>query len=146
MAWVGQDVIRRTILRERDVPGGVNVDLIEHTARFALDHGYHVVVEGIMYADRYGAMLHRLAAANRGPAHFYYFDIPYEETVKRHATKPQAEEFGREQMAEWYRHRDLLPGNVEAIIDQHSTFDDTVKRILTDTALPLELGPESMPT
>jgi predicted kinase len=142
MAWVGQDVIRRTILRERDMSGGVNIELIDHTARFALDHGYHVVVEGILGADRYAEMLQRLAVANRGPSYFYYLDVSFEETVRRHATKPQAVEYGPDVMAEWYRDRDLLPNGVETIIDQHSSLDATVKRILTDTGLPLGPGPE----
>ncbi|MBM7789904.1 AAA family ATPase [Tenggerimyces flavus] len=145
MAWVGQDVLRRTILRERDVPGGINIELIEHTARFALDRGYHVVVEGILDAARYAEMLDRLAAANRGPSFFYYFDVPFDETVRRHATKPEAAVYGPDVMAEWYRDRDLLPGDREQVIDQHSELDATVKRILADTGLPLEPGPEPMP-
>lgn len=145
MAWVGQDVLRRTILRELDRPGGVNVELIEHTARFALDHGYHVVVEGILVTDHYAEMLERLADANRGPSFFYYLDVPFDETVRRHATKPQAAEYGPDTMAEWFRHRDLLPGDREQVIDQHSQLDETVKRILADTGLPLEPGPEPMP-
>jgi len=144
MAWIGQDVIRRDILRERDVPGGVNIELIEHTARFALDHGYHAIVEGIMGADHYAEMIERLAADHRGPSFFYYLDVPFEETVRRHATKPQAAEYGPETMTEWYRHRDLLPSGVETVIGQDSSLEDTVKRILTDTGLPLSPHPEPL--
>ena len=48
LAIVGQDTLRRQVLRERDVPGGANIDLIDLTARFALDRGFHVIVEGIL--------------------------------------------------------------------------------------------------
>jgi cytidylate kinase len=37
LAIVGQDNLRRQVLREHDVPGGANIDLIDLTARFALD-------------------------------------------------------------------------------------------------------------
>ncbi|MEW2527975.1 hypothetical protein [Streptomyces sp. NPDC047071] len=47
LAIVGQDNLRRTVLRERDRPGGANIGLIDLTACYALDHGFHVVVEGI---------------------------------------------------------------------------------------------------
>lgn len=58
LALVGQDNLRRTVLREHDVPGGASIGLIDTVARYALDAGYHVVVEGILYAaDRYGDML-----------------------------------------------------------------------------------------
>ncbi|MFI2207142.1 kinase [Streptomyces sp. NPDC020192] len=57
LALVGQDNLRRIVLRERDRPGAANIGLIDLTARYALDAGFHVVVEGILYADRYGDML-----------------------------------------------------------------------------------------
>jgi len=135
LAIVGQDNLRRTVLRERDVPGGVNVGLIEHTAAYALEAGFHAIVEGIMYADRYGEMLHRLRAAHAGPSFFYYFDVPFEETLRRHAGKPQAAEYGRPEMARWWREKDLLPGGIEDIITAESTLDETVTRIMRDTGL-----------
>jgi adenylylsulfate kinase-like enzyme len=35
-------------LRERDVPGGANIGLIDLTVRHALEHGFHTVLEGIL--------------------------------------------------------------------------------------------------
>lgn len=67
LAVVAQDNIRRTVLRERDRPGAANIGLIDLTARYALDAGFHVVVEGILYADHYGAMLAALSADHLGP-------------------------------------------------------------------------------
>ncbi|SOE24982.1 hypothetical protein SAMN05442782_1663 [Streptomyces sp. OK228] len=86
LALVGQDNLRRTVLRERDRPGAANIGLIGLTARYALAAGYHVVVEGIVYADRYGDMLARLCADHCGPTHGYYLDVPFAETVARHAS------------------------------------------------------------
>src|SRR5699024_5501323 len=48
LAIIGQDVVRREILRERDLPGAANITMIDLMARHALAHGFHVVVEGIM--------------------------------------------------------------------------------------------------
>jgi hypothetical protein len=53
-ALAEQDYLRRIVLRERDGPGGIAPALIEQTVRFALDHGYHAVLEGILLRDRYG--------------------------------------------------------------------------------------------
>lgn len=39
LAVVGQDNLRRTVLRERDRPGAANIGLIDLTARYALDAG-----------------------------------------------------------------------------------------------------------
>ncbi|CAL9619681.1 hypothetical protein SUDANB58_05805 (plasmid) [Streptomyces sp. enrichment culture] len=65
-------------------------------------------------------MLARLRADHRGPAHSYYLDVPFEETVARHATKQIADDVSETQMRDWYRSRDLLPGGVETVIGADS--------------------------
>ncbi|MFG3053388.1 kinase [Kitasatospora sp. NPDC048239] len=135
LALVAQDTLRRTVLRERDTPGAANIGLIDTVARYALDHGYHTVVEGILTTGHYADMLTRLAADHRGRTRLYYLDIPFEETLRRHATRPQAADFTPEEMAAWYRERDLLPGGAEHVFTADSTLQDTVQRILDDTAL-----------
>ncbi|WP_211896990.1 kinase [Saccharopolyspora erythraea] len=131
-ALVQQDVMRRVVLRERDVPGGANVGLISTVARYALDHGYHAIVEGIMSAERYGGMLRRLAEDHRGRTWFYYLDVSFAESLRRHATRPQAAEFGPGDMRGWYRPRDLLGVAGEHLIPQESALPDTCTRILAE--------------
>jgi predicted kinase len=135
VALVGQDNLRRVVLRERDRPGASNIGLIDTVARYALDAGYHVVVEGVLYADRYGDMLTGLRADHRGATYGYYLDVPFEETLARHATKPQANEFGETELRSWYRPLDLLPGGVETVIAVGSTLTETVDRIMRTTGL-----------
>jgi thymidylate kinase len=137
-AWVEQDHVRRILLREHDLPGGVNIGLIDLNARYALDHGYDVVLEGIMNSGRYGDMLRRLTSDHRGTTLHYYFDIPFEETAVRHATRELAEAFSVEAMREWYRERDVLDGVKQTVIGPESSLDRTVGQILTD--LGVECG------
>ncbi|MFF0226787.1 kinase [Streptomyces sp. NPDC004629] len=135
LALVGQDNLRRVVLREHDRPGAANIGLIDLTARYALDAGYHVVVEGILYADHYGDMLARLRADHRGPTHGYYLHVPFAETLVRHATKPIADEVGEDQLRAWYRPLDLLPGAAETVVGADSCLAATVDRIMKDTGL-----------
>ncbi len=135
LALIGQDNLRRGVLHERDRPGAANIGLIDLTARYALDAGFHVVVEGILYADRYGDMLARLRADHRGPTHAYYLDVPLAETLARHATKPIADEVDETRLREWFRPRDLLPGGIETVIGADSALEETVGRIMLDTGL-----------
>ncbi len=72
LALIEQDYL----LRERDLPGGRTPALIAEVATFALDAGYHVLCEGILYADLYGDTLRRLRRAHRGTTDVYYLDIP----------------------------------------------------------------------
>ena len=48
VAIIGQDVVRREILWEKDEPSSVNIGMIGLMARHALDSGMHVIVEGIL--------------------------------------------------------------------------------------------------
>ncbi|WP_327426059.1 SpoIIE family protein phosphatase [Streptomyces sp. NBC_01236] len=70
-------------MRERDRPGAANVGLIDTVARYALDAGYHVVLEGILYADHYGDMPAQLRADHRGPTHSRFQRVP----CRRHSTQ-----------------------------------------------------------
>lgn len=123
-SWVGgalvqQDVLRRLVLKERDVPHGVNIGLISMTTRYALDHGYDVILEGIMHAERYADM-RALTSDHRGTTVFYYFAVSFAESVRRHATRPQSREFGVDALRGWYRDRDLLSFANERIVNEES--------------------------
>jgi predicted kinase len=114
VAWVEQDYLRRIVLREHARAGMPNIGLIEITARYALDAGYHVILEGGLYAEHYADMLGRLADDHGGATAFYYFDIPFEETARRHATRSLSAEVTLDQMRCWYQEQDMLglPGEV----------------------------------
>lgn len=135
VAWVSQDIIRRMILQEKDRPGGVNVGLIDLVARHSLDHGYHAVVDGIFYADRYEQMLAGLCRDHIGLSYFYYLDISLDETLRRHSTRPQATDFGPNDMRDWYRAQDHLATIPERTIPETSTLQETVALILAETQL-----------
>lgn len=141
IALVGQDNLRRVVLRERDVFGGANIALIGLVARYALDQGFHVMVEGILHTGHYEAMLTDLAGEHRGVTRAYYLDVPFEETLARHSTRPQAGDFGVEEMRSWYRRLDLLTAVHEQVIPVESSLSDSVERILADTELLLHLNP-----
>jgi chloramphenicol 3-O-phosphotransferase len=136
IAIVGQDNLRRIVLREHDQPNAANIGLIDLTARYALDHGFHVIVEGILCASHYGDMLTALCADHRGATRLYYLHVPFEETLRRHATKPEATNYGEAEMATWYRELDLLPGVAEQIVSAETSLSDTVRRVMADTGFP----------
>jgi predicted kinase len=137
IAWIEQDYVRRIIFKELDEPDGANIAMIAQIARHALARGYHAVVEGIMPTVRYGGMLAELAREYAGSAYFYYLDIPFDETVRRHG-REKASAFTAADMAGWYRERDLLEQPRETVIDETSSLDATVQQILTDTGLASE--------
>jgi predicted kinase len=136
-ALIEQDYLRRIILKEldgRDAPG-IAPRFIANAARFALDNGYHVILEGILWTGRYGDALRDLIGGRTGNTYAFYLDIPFDETVRRHATRPQVDDFTPDQMRNWYANHDALGIPGEQVIDESSTFEQTVDLILSSTVL-----------
>lgn len=65
-------------------------------------------------------MLAQLRADHLGPNRGYYLDVPFAETLARHATKPIVNDAGEEALRDWYRERDVLPGGIETVIGADS--------------------------
>ncbi|WP_328345665.1 kinase [Micromonospora sp. NBC_00421] len=136
-ALVEQDYLRRILLRERDRPGGLAPALIEQTVRMALDHGYHVILEGIMHAARYRRMLTSLRDGHRGRTLFVYLDVSLSETLRRHELRPQATEFTADNMRDWYAPRDVVGYDDEVVLPEVTSMEEAVLRIAITAGLPL---------
>lgn len=128
---MAQDVVRRQMLRESDEAGAFNITLIEQIAQTCLASGRIVLVEGILDAHRYGPMLQRLTCSAPHSLH-YSFDLTFEETLARHAGRPQAATIPEQMMAQWYHGWQPLPGIEELRIDAPWTIEEIVGRIHSD--------------
>ncbi|MFI5914716.1 AAA family ATPase [Dactylosporangium sp. NPDC051541] len=136
-ALLEQDHLRRVVLREhdRDDVEPTAPAFIAATARTALELGHHVVLEGILRTARYGAVLRDLIAGHPGPSSVFYLDIPFDETVRRHAGRAHLVTFTPQDMRGWYLPGDRLGGPGETTIGADSAFEDTVAAILHGSGL-----------
>jgi predicted ABC-type ATPase len=128
---VPQDVIRREILKVKDGPHNPSLQLIYDTAMYGKRIGYDVILEGILNARNYGGMLSRLTA-NFDVTYSYYFDITFEETLRRHRLKPNAHEFGETEMRKWWAEHDVLGFENEKSIGDDLSEEQIVELILSD--------------
>ncbi len=132
-AVIGQDHFRRVVYRERQDAGTADgmehAALLEAATMHCLAAGHHVVLEGILRADRYSAMLERVSAAS-DDARFCAFDLTFDETLDRHVGRPEAAEFTPDRMREWYRGWDPLPFVAEERIGPGEALPDIVRRIV----------------
>lgn len=132
VAIVGHDQLRREVLDVQERPGTPSVGYIDLSARLALDQMLHVVVEGILHEEIYGDVLRGLIADHRGTTRCYRYDLTFEETLRRHATKVWAAEFGEAEMSSWWRDADPLVGVDEMLIGPTSSLEQSTRRILRD--------------
>lgn len=129
---VQQDMLRRDVLRERDTLDRRSViELIKLVVEFGRKQDRTVILEGILSAKKYGTMLNELAS-KFDETYVYYFDLPFEETLVRHALKPNAHEFGEKEMREWWKEKDYLGMSGEKILHKELGIDDIVREIIND--------------
>jgi adenylate kinase family enzyme len=132
---VQQDVLRRDMLRERDMLEKRSViELIELVVEFGRRQGRTVILEGILATKKYGPMLHQLAS-QFDEAHVYYLDISFDETLRRHATKPNAHEFGEKEMREWWNEKDYSNIAGEKVLHKDMSIEDMVEEIIADISV-----------
>lgn len=126
-AYVSQDVLRRDILREGGERAGDSVGLIDVVTRWLLASGYNVVLDGILSRKSHGYLLHALA--RDWPTHFVYFDLPIEETIRRHGTKSLAE-VDEAQLHKWFRSHDALGVEGEWIFGEQRSAEQIVASVI----------------
>ncbi len=103
---ISQDLIRRDMLKVKDGENTQALPLMKELLTYGSNHSDIVILEGIMYADWYRPLFEWAIKLYGTEVYAYYFDLPFEETVKRHLTKPNCHEFGEEAMLRWWRERD----------------------------------------
>ncbi|WP_309146572.1 AAA family ATPase [Curtobacterium sp. MCBD17_028] len=130
-AVLHQDYFYRVIFREQGTAGMAHADLLESAAAHCLGAGQHVVMDGIFNARQYEDVLARIAG-RADDARFYAFDLTFEETVQRHASRPKALEFGVEEMRGWYHGWQPLSFVRERPIGGDESADQIAERILSD--------------
>lgn len=129
---VSQDVVRREMLRIRDYDDNPAIQLIYDLCMYGQKIGYTVILEGILSNKRYGGMLRQLLTDFDGNKFAYYFDVSFEETLRRHRTKPNCHEFGEAEMRELWKEKDYLGIPGEVLINETMSQDDIVQMIISD--------------
>lgn len=126
---ISQDVIRREILKVKDGKNTLALPLLKELLFYGINHSDVVILEGIMYSEWYKPLFEYAIQLYDTRINAYYFDIPFEETLKRHKTKPNCNDFGEEIMRKWWREKDFLDVLNEVIITTSSDIETIVSDI-----------------
>lgn len=128
---VSQDVVRRDMLKVRDTDNNLAIELIRQIAAYGYGKVPYVIVEGILASARYKAMLLELIVLF-GKCKAYYFDLSFEETLRRHETKENCQDFGAIDMRKWWLDKDYLGVPDEKIFYDEDSKADVMAAILKD--------------
>ena len=127
---ISQDVIRRDMLKVKDGENTQALPLMKELLTYGSRHCDIVILEGIMHAEWYKplfALAHKLYGKH---IYAYYFDLPFEETLKRHRTKPNCHEFGEEELRIWWCEKDFSDVLNESCITSDKNIESIVADIL----------------
>lgn len=127
---LSQDVIRREILHTNDGTDSVAIELLSKLVLFGKEHSNIIVLEGILNFTWYKPLFDTIRN-NFSNIFSYYYDIPFDETVKRFQTKNNID-FTEEDMKRWWNEKNILGFSNEKMITKEMSLDDTVKMILGD--------------
>lgn len=128
---ISQDTIRREMLWVKDERGTKAISLLIELAKYGKNNCDTVIVEGILYSDFY-IELFEFIKAEFNKIYAYYYEIPFEETLLRHQTKPNHNEFGENEMKCWWREKDYIGIIPEKIITNELSLEEIVEMIYFD--------------
>ena len=131
---ISHDMVRMEILHvwsrkgvERSLP--LMIELLKYGRR----NSEFTVMEGILPCPDYEPLFNAaLKEYGRENIFAYYYDISFEETLRRHKTKPNRNDFGEEEMRRWWREKDYLKNISETIFGEDLTLEDAVEKIYGD--------------
>ena len=124
---VSQDMVRRDMLSEFGQSGTLTIPLIGEMARFGFREDLRVVLEGFYERERYEPMLTELRDLFGDKTLAYYYDLSFEETVRRHNTRDKRHDFGPSDMKRWWKDKDMLHWSEEVILGD----DDSLESVLS---------------
>lgn len=126
---LSQDMIRREVLKERDGVDPPALPLIKQMLKYGSENCEVVILEGIFIADWYHELFEAAIEMYGSEIYAYYFDIPFEETVRRHQTRSKAAEFGATEMREWWKEKDYLDLIKETTITENKSKEEIINEI-----------------
>lgn len=127
---LSHDRIRMDVLH---VWGAVGVEkslpLMIQLLKYGWVNSEVTILEGILDSVQYRKLFDTAVKCYGEHIYAYYYDLPFEETLRRHATKPNCHDFGEAEMRRWWREKDFLPMIRETVLDQTVGLDEAVERI-----------------
>ena len=98
-------------------------------------HCRFVILEGIMKAEWYQPLFAFARELFGDQIYAWYFDLSFEETLRRHAGSDKAKEFVETEMRRWWSEKDFLPETPEKHLSAELSLDQILSRILDDIGL-----------
>lgn len=132
---ISQDTVRHDMLWVHDGKDTAAVPLLTELLKYGNTHCEYVILEGILNSVWYKPLFDSAIEWFENKIFAYYYDISFEETLKRHETKKEKFGFGETEMRRWWNEKDFIGIIPEKIFKEDVSLENAVDIILTDIAL-----------
>jgi adenylate kinase family enzyme len=129
-ALIGQDQYRFNLKPAGGTLGSKTMQkMVKASVLAALEDGYDVILEGIFKVKTWKVIFDGIFKEHPKDNYIFYFDISFEETIHRHRTKPNKNEWSEENMKSWFKVKDFLGYDSEYAIDEKSSKNETINKV-----------------
>lgn len=128
---ISQDMIRIKMLFAKDKEA---LSLIANLLKYGRKNSEITILEGILDSEQYRPLFETAVSEYCENIFAYYYDLPFEETLLRHETKPNRADFGEEDMRRWWKEKDFIGIIPEKIITKDMSLSETVDMIFNDVS------------
>lgn len=129
---ISQDMVRIEMLSAKDKEA---LPLITDLLKYGRKNSEITILEGILDSEQYRPLFETAVSEYGENIFAYYYDLPFEETLLRHETKPNKADFGEEDMRRWWKEKDFIGIIPEKIITKDTSFSETVDMIINDVSV-----------
>lgn len=130
---ISQDVVRREMLWAHDGIDTTAIPLLISLMKYGYDNSEITIIEGILNSTWYKPLFEKAVELfHKENIYAYYYDLPFDETLKRHDTKSNKFDFGAEDMRRWWNEKDYVGFISEKTLTEEIALDDAVKMIVSD--------------
>ena len=127
---IPQDTVRRDLLWARDGVDTKALPLLIQLLEYGKKNSAVTILEGILYSGYYRPLFQRaIEEYCEDNIYAYYYDLPFEKTLRRHDTKLNRFDFGEEDMRRWWNEKDYIGIIPEEIISAEVSLSEAVERI-----------------
>lgn len=123
---ISQDMVRLQMLYAKDAEA---LPLIIQLLKYGRQNSDITILEGILDSEVYESLFETAVKEYGAGIFAFYYDLPFEETLRRHATKPNRAEFGEQDMRRWWKEKDYTNVIPEKTITRDMRISDTVDMI-----------------
>lgn len=128
---IPQDTIRRQMLNAKDGSDNPAISLIIDLLEYGYKHCNFIVLEGILNSKWYSPVFKMAKTIFDININAYYFDITFEETLKRHQER-HISSFGEDKMRSWWLEKDYIGFIPEKRFTGDMSLEDELNIVIKD--------------